>query len=312
MKVINQYDEARENIEAISQALPTAEKNKICRVFRTLCAVLWILLSFPLMFLIVPLRLLHPLLRIEFGIQNDRLPIDLVQRWWCRAILGCYGVRVYWQNQQRLKEHGATIALFSHASNLDPLAVQSGVRTFKMIGKKILFMIPLLGWLAGCWGHLAIDRSNRKRAIASLNKAKQKIIKYDRSIAISPEGTRSKSGKLADFKKGPFHMAVQVGLNCTPILLLGAYELNPPNLVCPASGNVVVRVLPRVTVGPDDTHQTVRTRARRVFLEAYKEEVAVDTLTCFQIPFLDVSLLLFSYAVLGCIGYLIYRAVTGF
>ena len=51
----------------------------------------------------------------------------------------------------------------SHASNLDSLIIQAfSPITFKFIGKKSLFMIPIVGWVTR-WGFgaIPIDRSNR-------------------------------------------------------------------------------------------------------------------------------------------------------
>ncbi len=43
-------------------------------------------------------------------------------------------------------------------------------------------------------GHIPINRSNRDEAIQSIESAKEKVLLYNRSIAISPEGTRSTTG----------------------------------------------------------------------------------------------------------------------
>ena len=40
-------------------------------------------------------------------------------------------------------------------------------------------------------------------------------------LAISPEGTRSKTGLLNEFKKGPFYMQEQLGCDIVPIVILG-------------------------------------------------------------------------------------------
>lgn len=97
-------------------------------------------------------------------------------------------------------------------------------------------------WILRAMGHIAIDRKNKESAVKSLDKAVQKIHRWNRSISISPvlavdprttamrmifvqEGTRSTSGRVLDFKKGPFHVARKVGLPITPLVLLGAYEL---------------------------------------------------------------------------------------
>ena len=49
--------------------------------------------------------------------------------------------------------------------------------------------------------------------------SKEKLI-----IGISPEGTRTLSGQLGEFKKGPFHIALNTGVTIVPVALMGAYE----------------------------------------------------------------------------------------
>ncbi len=48
-------------------------------------------------------------------------------------------------------------------------------------------------------GHIFIDRSNHEKALASLQKAKEKIVNGT-SVMFFPEGTRSKDGSLGEFK----------------------------------------------------------------------------------------------------------------
>ena len=53
-----------------------------------------------------------------------------------------------------------------------------------------------------------VDRKNRYQAIKDLAYAQQ-LMESGIVIWIAPEGTRSKDGKLAPFKKGAFITAIQ-------------------------------------------------------------------------------------------------------
>ena len=46
------------------------------------------------------------------------------------------------------------------------------------------------------------------------------------SLVTFPEGTRSKDGRVADFKKGPFTMAARSGVKIVPISIIGAGTLS--------------------------------------------------------------------------------------
>lgn len=118
--------------------------------------------------------------------------------------------------------------------------------------------MPFFGALAFAFNTIiGIDRSNLTQAIKSLEKAKKRMQDEGRSIAISPEGTRSKSGQLQEFKKGAFHLALACKVSkqyeflidkvpLSPILLYGAYDLWPPGQPFPVSGKVVAQFCPQI------------------------------------------------------------------
>ena len=48
-----------------------------------------------------------------------------------------------------------------------------------------------------------------------------------------PEGTRSKDGRIAEFKKGPFTMAARAGVRIVPITIIGTHLFQPPGAFVP-------------------------------------------------------------------------------
>jgi len=46
---------------------------------------------------------------------------------------------------------------------------------------------------------------------------------------IAPEGTRTLTGKMGPFKKGPFHVAINTGVTIVPVGLVGAYNAKSKN-----------------------------------------------------------------------------------
>jgi 1-acyl-sn-glycerol-3-phosphate acyltransferase len=65
---------------------------------------------------------------------------------------------------------------------------------------------------------LAIDRSNRERAIETMRKATEKL-RSGISFAVFAEGKRAGRGELLPFKKGGFYMAMEAGVPIVPIAI---------------------------------------------------------------------------------------------
>lgn len=190
-----------------------------------------------------------------------------------------------------------TIGLFEHSSFVDFVVVMAkcGI-SFKWIGKKSAFWIPILGQIAHFAGMIPIDRGNRESAKKSLDHAAYVVQHYKRSIAISPEGTRSVTGHLSKFKKGAFHLCLSCKCPATPILMFGTYHCWPPKQTVPVSGKVLLRFLPSIDVTPylPNRYQDLLEDSRAIMMEGMKhcpDEVVKETTTFYKLK---------SYIVLGC------------
>jgi 1-acyl-sn-glycerol-3-phosphate acyltransferase len=96
----------------------------------------------------------------------------------------------------------------------------------RMIAKKELFSVPLFGPALAAGGFISIDREDRKRAIASLQRARD-LLESGTHVWISPEGTRSRSGELLPFKKGAFYLALEAQLPILPVTIAGTRDALP-------------------------------------------------------------------------------------
>ena len=78
-------------------------------------------------------------------------------------------------------------------------------------------------------GLIIIDEEHRfgvrqKEAIKSLENLRLDMEKYPRSVAIFPEGSRSKDGNLQDFKKGAAIFGIDTGMPIIPVAIVGSYS----------------------------------------------------------------------------------------
>ena len=122
----------------------------------------------------------------------------------------------------------ATILMCNHSSAYDiPLGFKSFPNhSIRMLAKRELSKIPVLGKGMSAAEFPFVDRKNRYQAIKDLAYA-QELMENGIIIWIAPEGTRSIDGKLAPFKKGAFITAIQAKATIIPIGIRGAFNILP-------------------------------------------------------------------------------------
>ena len=132
------------------------------------------------------------------------------------------------------------IYMMNHSSNLDVPAVFIHLPgQVRVLGKKELFKLPVLGTAMRLGGFVPVDRSNRDAAVNSVREAAE-VARGGYSFLIAPEGTRSRTGKVLPFQKGAFYMAIDSGVPIQPITVKGVFELMPPGSFAIKSGTIDV------------------------------------------------------------------------
>jgi 1-acyl-sn-glycerol-3-phosphate acyltransferase len=123
----------------------------------------------------------------------------------------------------------ACIVMSNHSSLLDIPALMGAVPgSLRMVMKEELTRVPVWGRALVASGFIALDRHNRTKAIAQLEKAKR-VLREGVHVWIAPEGTRSRTGVLGSFKKGGFHVALDLGVPIVPAWIAGAHDIIRPD-----------------------------------------------------------------------------------
>ena len=134
------------------------------------------------------------------------------------------GVQVTMHGLEHVASGGPFIYAPNHQSHLDILTLLAhlpGVTRFA--AKRELWRHPIVGGVLDTLGMIPIDRDAGERSIAALTQAAED----DGAIVIFPEGTRSRDGRLRDFKKGAFVLAIATGLPIVPVCCRGTRRLMP-------------------------------------------------------------------------------------
>ena len=161
---------------------------------------------------------------------TNRAWVDKTMHIWVRRILHLVGVtcRVINPYHTEPQPGQATIIMCNHSSLYDiPISLQAFPNhSIRMLAKKELSKIPIMGKGMSAAEFPFIDRKNKRQAIKDLETV-QKLLESGIVMWIAPEGTRSKDGKLAPFKKGAFIMAISAKATIIPMGIRGAHHILP-------------------------------------------------------------------------------------
>lgn len=235
-------------------------------MFRTLFIIIWILVS----------TLVFGTFAIAFSFfdRSGNLP-HIIARLWATSILTVARIKVRVRGLSNLNPDRSFIYMANHQSNFDiPVLLACLPVQFRWLAKAELFNIPFFGYAIRRTGYISIDRSNLKSAFKSLKKASG-IIKSGTSVVIFPEGTRSRDGHIASFKKGGFVLAVDSETPIIPVAIHGTWPIMPRNRFRIKPGTVTV-----VIHKPVDT--TEYTRKQTGILQKRIREIICDSFESLQ------------------------------
>jgi 1-acyl-sn-glycerol-3-phosphate acyltransferase len=173
----------------------------------------------------------------SLGVKNRQGGVyDQQGRTWARALLRASGVTVRTRGLERVPD-GPVVYVGNHQSFFDIISLMATVPgTMRFVAKKELGKIPIFGRALTSLGHIMIDRQNRGRAFGAYEKAAV-AVREGMSAVVFAEGTRSRTGELLPFKKGPFVFAIASRVPIIPMYCAGTFGILP-------KGSVVVRPRP--------------------------------------------------------------------
>lgn len=145
------------------------------------------------------------------------------------------GIRLKVTGLSHLDRTRTYLIMGNHQSLFDLFVIPAAIPlTYVAVEAAYHFSLPLWGRLVTRWGCIPIHREHLAKAKQSLEMARQRL-RGGTSIIILPEGHRTRSGKMGEFKKGPFHLARQAGADILPFAInglfdyhrKGSFQLNP-------------------------------------------------------------------------------------
>lgn len=142
-----------------------------------------------------------------------------------------------------LDKKEGVIFVCNHQSNLDIPAIVTALHMdVGFVAKHEMKRWPFFGtWMkkSNC---VFLNRENPREGIKDIKKAVE-LIKKGYPTVIFPEGERSLTGKILNFKKGSFKLATETNGVIVPLTLKGTYDIQPRGTLKMARGKKVTLVV---------------------------------------------------------------------
>jgi 1-acyl-sn-glycerol-3-phosphate acyltransferase len=161
-------------------------------------------------------------------------------RLWSRLILRTTGVRVTASGVGRLDPAASYVLASNHQSIYDiPIVFDTVPLQLRIIAKASLGRFPFLGWHLRRTGHLLVQRDTPG---AGVFKRMAGLVGERVSLVVFPEGTRSRDGRVARFKGGPFLLAISAGLPVVPVSVARSRHVMRKGRLMTCPGDVALTV----------------------------------------------------------------------
>ncbi|MDM7924700.1 MAG: lysophospholipid acyltransferase family protein [bacterium] len=132
-----------------------------------------------------------------------------------------FGVRV--SGEGRFPEKGGVIVAVNHCANYDPVfAGLACPRQLAFLAKAELFRNPLLARLLRHLGSIPLHRGS---ADTGALRAAVEALESGKPLLLFPEGTRSRTGRLQQGRRGVGMLAARTGCPIQPVHLSGTFQL---------------------------------------------------------------------------------------
>ncbi|HKZ80468.1 MAG TPA: lysophospholipid acyltransferase family protein [Pyrinomonadaceae bacterium] len=192
---------------------------------------------------------------------------DIVYPWasfGARNWLRLSGMKVRVRGLELLAQNQTYVFISNHHSYLDTATLFAFLdRRIGLLAKKELLKVPILGYGMGYVNVMAIDRSNRERALETVAAATERL-RSGISFGVFAEGTRAKPGEFLPFKKGAFYMAAEARVSIVPVAIKNTDRLMGKGTGECTPGTIEMVVLTPISTDAISTDDDVRKLAARV------------------------------------------------
>jgi 1-acyl-sn-glycerol-3-phosphate acyltransferase len=148
---------------------------------------------------------------------------------WGKKIVEISEIELEIEGIENLSENEKYIFVANHTNLLDiPVLIEAIPQNIHFMYKSSLQKVPMLGMALKISPFIPLIRENNKNAMSGIENA-TKLLDKSGSVIIFPEGSRSETGELAQFKRGAFLIASKSNKKIVPVSIIGIEKILPKN-----------------------------------------------------------------------------------
>jgi 1-acyl-sn-glycerol-3-phosphate acyltransferase len=148
---------------------------------------------------------------------------SILCRYISKSFLRLIGIRINLLDFETIGNNEPYVFSLNHYNVIDPIITYCLPYNFYGLMKKEIYNYKLFNIFFKILNIVEMNRGNLEEINKSFNLSKKFMEEYKLNLCITPEGTRTKTGRLNDFKKGVFHHAIDLN---RPFCLLYMF-INP-------------------------------------------------------------------------------------
>ncbi|MEJ5367937.1 MAG: lysophospholipid acyltransferase family protein [Bryobacteraceae bacterium] len=166
-----------------------------------------------------------------------------IARVWARMLLWAAGARVTAIGKEKLDPSGVYVVCPNHVSYMDtPVLLTHIPLNFRFLAKQELLSIPFIGGHLKRAGNISVPLDDPRAALRVLSAAGRAMQENGVSLLVFPEGGRSESGELREFKDGAAYLAIKAQVPLVPVALIGVRDILPMHSHHLRPGRVTLRI----------------------------------------------------------------------
>jgi 1-acyl-sn-glycerol-3-phosphate acyltransferase len=152
---------------------------------------------------------------------------DGPQRWLFRNILRVAGVNFEVRYAPGFDRTRTSFFVSNHVDLWDAFIIYSAIPQFvRGLEHESHFKIPAYGWMMKRFGNVPVPPEGNLAKYKQMMKLTRETLEKGVSLIVFAEGSRTRTGRVAEFQPGVFRMAIQFGYPIAPMSIVGAYEFS--------------------------------------------------------------------------------------